>query len=506
MIHKFLRVLATGIAEDTGKIMRKAYKNLTEIPSDDQWKEDLHQVFLTENNIQTIPNGTCPKCTQLSMLLLNCNVKLNHITDEFFNNMPALKILDLSETAIQPKSMSNLKCLIALLLSGCTELRYIPSLETLKRLISLDLSFTAITKAPVGLESLVNLRCLNLLKIDKLVIPPSLISKLINLECLELGRAQCLRDALVQSAQSLEKLEVIRAHFPNISVFNAFVRFMAENRVIRSYQLTLYHEIYDDDDEEEEEKIDRIYSMKMIILEGTNFKNREAVLLPRDIKKLFIIACFLGIGGRSLCNILSYVHNNNPHQIELLDIKLCEEAGYLCCCSCPFCSSSQLVGRLDLLEMNNVKDLVSPYADSLDQSALFSHLIHLTVTSCSSMKTLIAFKLLALLQNLRTICVYSCKKMKEIVGEDHSVMELTASGDLMARPHPSITLPNLTSLKLDKMPQLDVVYKGIMLCPSLQTFDASLCEKLNPPQIAISNNGSVLSMQKIPLGGYYWRK
>ncbi|XP_028774378.1 probable disease resistance protein At1g61190 [Neltuma alba] len=45
MTNKFLRVLAAGIAEETGKIMRKAHEKLTEIPSDDQWKEDLQKVF-----------------------------------------------------------------------------------------------------------------------------------------------------------------------------------------------------------------------------------------------------------------------------------------------------------------------------------------------------------------------------------------------------------------------------------------------------------------------------
>ncbi|XP_028777880.1 probable disease resistance protein At4g27220 [Neltuma alba] len=494
IINKFLRVLATGIAEDTGKIMRKAYKNLIEIPSDDQWKEDLQQVFLTGNKIQAIPCGTCPNCTQLSMLLLNGNKELNHITDEFFNNMPALKTLDLSETAIWclPKSVSNLKYLITLLLSRCTELRDIPSLGKLKRLISLDLSWAAITEAPVGLESLVSLRWLSLLEIDEWVISPLLISKLINLECLELGDAQCLTDATVQSIQGLKKLEVICAYFHDISIFNTFVKFMAENRVIRSYQLTLYSALYDylgglDD------QIKREYSMKKIILKGMNFKNREPVVLPRDIKELFITACFLGTGVRSPCNILSYAHNNNPPQIELC-ISDCEDVECLCCCSCPFCSSSQLVGRLHLWKMDNLKDLVSPSADSLHQSALFSQLTDLQILYCESMNTLMPFELLALLQNLRTIWVERCEQMKEIVGDVHPVMEHT------------IKLPMLTSLTLLVMPELESVCTGILHCPSLRKFSANYCKKLNPPRIAISNDESVPPMKKNSSGTYYWQK
>ncbi|XP_028774322.1 uncharacterized protein LOC114731349 [Neltuma alba] len=54
------------------------------------------------------------------------------------------------------------------------------------------------------------------------------------------------------------------------------------------------------------------------------------------------------------------------------------------------------------------------------------------------------------------------------------------------------------------MIELDFVYGGIMLCPSLRAFSASSCKKLNPPQIAISNNGSVLPMQKFSFDVKRW--
>ncbi|XP_028803271.1 disease resistance protein At4g27190-like [Neltuma alba] len=498
-INKFLRVLAIGIAEETCKIMGKAYKDLTKIPSDDQWKEDLQKVFLTGNKIQTIPNGTCPKCSQLSTLLLNRNVALNDISDEFFNNMPALKILDLSNTGIKclPESLSNLKSLIALLLSRCGELSYIPSLIKLKRLISLDLSFTAITEAPAGLESLVNLRCLNLLPTREPVMSASLLSKLINLECLKVGWAQFSTDEIGQGTRGLGKLDIITAYFRDIGVFNTFVSFLAHNRVTRSYSLSLVgHPRYDivltnvpyADDEIIE------YSVKSMFIKNMVLGN-EKVVLPRDMKELFIERCQIGTYAGFLCSVLSYSHNNNPHPIELLDVSDCEDVEELCCCCCPFCFSSHRVGRLRLCHLNNLKNLVSPSADSFYKFTQFSNLTDLEIEGCNGMETLIAFKLPALLQNLRTIFVRSCKKMREIVGEKQTVMEPTF-----------IEFPNLTSLELDDMPELDFVYRGIMLCPSLQTFSALDCKKLNPPQIAISNNGSVLRMEKNLWGDYDWRK
>ncbi|KAI9104200.1 hypothetical protein K1719_023036 [Acacia pycnantha] len=397
MLNKFLGALAIGITKDKGKIMANAYKKLTKIPSDDQWEDDLQKAFLTGNMIKTIPDGTSFQCSQLSTLLLDGNAELNYISDDIFNNMPALKTLDLSRTRIErlPESVSNLKCLTALLLSECRKLTYIPSLSKLKQLISLDLSDTAITKAPMGLESLVKLRCLNLLPTPNLVISASVISKLINLEYLGLDVTSQV------GIQGLENLEVIVAKF-------------------------------------------------------------------RDL---------VGTVGSCLCSVVSsYGHNNNnnPHQIEQLDISTCKDVEYLCCFSgsCPFCSSSQLVGCLSLLDLKDLKDIVSPDALlSLHQPSLFSHLTHLQIFSCDSMETLMTPKLLALLQNLRTINVCRCGKMKEIVN---------ASGDLMALvpnhlSHPTpITLPKLTSLNLTNMPQLNFVYRGVMLCPSLQTLCVGL--------------------------------
>ncbi|KAI9104244.1 hypothetical protein K1719_023080 [Acacia pycnantha] len=372
-MHKFLRALAIGIAEDTGKIMVNAYKNLTEIPSDDQWREDLQKVFLMGNMIQTIPNGLSPRCSKLSILLLDGNEDLNYISDDFFNNMLALKTLDLSKTRIKclPKSVSSLKCLNALLLSGCKELSYIPPLRNLKWLILLDLSLTAITEVPLGLESLINFRCLNLVGTPNLVISASVISKLISLEHLEL-----------------------------------------------------------------------------------NVTKQEGIqdILPGDMDQFSIEGCHQEIGASSLCRALSY-----GRQIEQLEIIQCKDVKSLCCLSslCPFCSSSQLVGRLCLWCLEDLKDIVPPDALlSLYQPSIFSHLTDLEIFNCKSMETLMTPMLLALVRNLRTILVRNCWKMKKIVGEDdHSKMELGGGGDL-SHPTP-ITLPMLTSLELDDMPQLN---------------------------------------------------
>ncbi|KAI9104163.1 hypothetical protein K1719_022999 [Acacia pycnantha] len=498
-LNKFLRALAINIVEDTGKSMTNASKNLIEIPSDDQWKDDLQEVILSGNMIQTIPNGTCPRCSLLSALFLDDNEMLNYISDDFFNNMPALKILDLSWTRIKclPESVSSLKYLNALLLLGCIELSYIPPLRNLKWLILLDLYSTAITEVPLGLESLINLKGLNLLRIPNLVISTSLISNLINLECLELDVSELVH------TQGLRNLEVIVADFHDIDVFNTYISLLHEHPVLRSYHLTLQNSIFDCD----YEGINTEYSMKRITVEEMDLRNRKAVL-PGDIKELVMYRCrLLGAIDSCICSVvLSYGHNNNndPHQMERLDIISCKDVKSFCCLSSlfPFCSSSQLVGRLHLENLEDLKDIVSPYALlSLRQPSLFSHLTDLQIRFCHNMETLMTPKLLDLFQNLRTISISHCLKIKEIVGEDdHSKIEPGGSGDLS--PPTPITLPRLTSLKLLRVPQLNFVYRGVMLCPFLQTFSACKCEKLNRPRIEISN-GCELPMVNTSTG-YGW--
>ena len=105
--------------------------------------------------------------------------------------MPALKVLNLSYTFIEilPDSLSDLESLVALLLSYCERLSNIPSLEKLRELSRLDLSFTRISELPQGLEMSINLRWLNLEGAYELeIFPPSVIPQLTNLQLLFVWR------------------------------------------------------------------------------------------------------------------------------------------------------------------------------------------------------------------------------------------------------------------------------------------------------------------------------
>lgn len=149
--------------------MVRAGAQLCEMPGEQEWSEDLDKVSLMNDDIRKISRPLSYVHLRLTTLLLRGNHILSQVVDPFFVQMPGLRVLDLSYTAIHqlPSSVSNLVSLSALLLRRCYGLRFVPPLNKLKNLIELDLFHTIIQEVPQGLESLVNLRCLDMTRDER---------------------------------------------------------------------------------------------------------------------------------------------------------------------------------------------------------------------------------------------------------------------------------------------------------------------------------------------------
>ncbi|XP_047941576.1 disease resistance protein RPS2 [Salvia hispanica] len=143
------------------RFIMQASQGLTEAPSGERW-EQAERISLMDNQITELSQS--PHCPNLSTLLLHWNNGLSKFCDGFFQNMPALKVLDLSFTSIKELP---------------------PSICRLAAIHHLDLSGTKLTTLPRELGSLTNLRHLNLQRNQYLrTIPREAISGLSQLRVL----------------------------------------------------------------------------------------------------------------------------------------------------------------------------------------------------------------------------------------------------------------------------------------------------------------------------------
>ncbi|TYJ48201.1 hypothetical protein E1A91_A01G044600v1 [Gossypium mustelinum] len=233
-MHDVMRDMALYIKQP--HFIVKAGTGLEELPSKPEWKKDVERASFMMNKVSEIPLSLSPNCGNLSTLLLKKNRSLKRISESFFQHMYSLNILDLSYTGIKqlPNSVSNLETLNALVLRGCCNLRYMPSLEKLKALRKLDLRGTGIEKVPKGLEMLTNLTYLNLCTESLKELPITILHRLSCLQCLVLYvKSACVKMNRSELAR-LRKLEVFEGRFNELIDFNTYTK------SIQGQQLTSY--------------------------------------------------------------------------------------------------------------------------------------------------------------------------------------------------------------------------------------------------------------------------
>ncbi|XP_059642077.1 probable disease resistance protein At5g63020 [Cornus florida] len=164
-MHDVIRDMALWILLESGrKYLVQAGLKLSVTPALSKW-EETEKISLMENCIEEL-SGT-PRCPNLLTLNIRRN-PLRTISNNFFQFMPALKVLDLSLN----KYLTNLPASLFLLFS----------------LQHLDLSGTSIRELPIEFKSLAKLKYLFMKFMRKLeIIPPQVISNLSMLQILEMN-------------------------------------------------------------------------------------------------------------------------------------------------------------------------------------------------------------------------------------------------------------------------------------------------------------------------------
>ncbi|KAI8028542.1 putative disease resistance protein [Camellia lanceoleosa] len=375
--------------------------------------------------------------------------------------MHCLKILDLSNTYILylPESMSNLVNLHALLLVNCVCLEYVPSLVKPKALKELKLSRSPIREVPQGMEELVNLRNLDL----------SFNKSLHMLPCWTLCRVSQLQILRIEgsgafvSAQEvfgyLRQLKVLGAQFLNVQELASFVT-SQQCQALENYRLIV----------------------------GNNFEyiNKS---VGKEVHAISFDSKPFGIGVDSLVlpsNIEYFGITRCEDLISLSDILSLRDAGHLRICLLQysngiesiFSSSSvsedcqiplRIVEELRLLDLPRFRVLVDgvvpPHNISFNLKKLYFY-------RCSSVKNIFP-AMLQKFPNLEELTVPDCENVEDIIVE----VEMRYQGHHQDDSN-TITLRNLKSLRLGKLPILKNIYKGIMVCESLQDILVHSCPML----------------------------
>ncbi|KAM0949755.1 putative P-loop containing nucleoside triphosphate hydrolase, leucine-rich repeat domain superfamily [Dioscorea sansibarensis] len=456
-MHDVIRDLAINITREQPLFMVKAGLRLKESPKEEEWVESLERVSLMRNDIKAFQGQ--PNCPQLSTLLLDhgsCSVTFS---DTFFRHMHNLRVLNLSETKIEslPDSLSDLMNLHALILTGCSRLKYLPSLANLQRLRQLKLGWLlSLKELPDGLEKLVKLRHVDISNGGWGRFPSGVLSKM---SCLEILLMQSGRwrfsygsneDAEDNSTFgeiiSLKNLTKFSADFTDVLTFNGYINKLDKSELLKNLDSFLFGVSHKYD--------------------GHNVgnENTERVILPGTTN-------FLGIDG---CNF-----------IQLSDIFGIDDLSKLMICSIENCNEIEWIAKdgeivlpslkvLALWDLHSLKGLCKEKA----HEETFKNLRQLFITRCQKLKYLIPMDLLVNnLQNLEEIFVVSCYEMEGIIS-------VKASAAM-------IILPKLKKLHLQGLPALTSICKGKLVCDSLCEITLVDCPKMGKLPFLINNMSTV---------------
>ncbi|XP_058199780.1 disease resistance protein At4g27190-like isoform X3 [Rhododendron vialii] len=128
-MHDVVRDLVLAMTSPKGgepQHLVRAGISSEKIPNAVEWEKATRISFIN-HDLRNLPES--PNCPALVTLLLQGNGYLGVIPKTFFNNMPNLKVLDLSRTGIKslPTSIAKLESLRELVLPNCRSLKALPA-------------------------------------------------------------------------------------------------------------------------------------------------------------------------------------------------------------------------------------------------------------------------------------------------------------------------------------------------------------------------------------------
>ena len=435
--------------------------------------EEAKMIFLMDNELSRLPER--PNCPKLLALFLQRNHHLRMIPSPFFDLMPFLKVLNLSKTRIKslPKSLSKLIKLEVLFLRDCECLVLLPSdVGSLRQLEVLDLQGTEIDKLPDEISELASLRHLKVsfygsinwseyVKLPRELVSQGIISSLHELETLSLdvylGDRRWDKDvkSVINEVGNLTKLIAFSCYFPKVEFLELFL----QTGVPWIRGLTKFKFVVGHD-------VKRFVAQ---VVDNMEFDHVQWGRCLRFINGEMILDAVVEVLTRATAFYLD--HHINVCSLSEFGVSNFNGLRFCVLRECP--KIQAIIGNKELseavfpvlehLSINYLSNF-SKISEGMIPQGSFAKLRILTVHACPSVQFVFASSMLQFFSKLEDLIVEDCPAIEEIIFQDPVV----GSG--------SDKLPSLKRLKLHYLPRLVNIMKGAW--PPLESISIYDCPRL----------------------------
>ncbi|KAK6271254.1 hypothetical protein POUND7_008352 [Theobroma cacao] len=433
------------------------------------------EIDLMDNKVSELPES--PNCPSLIVLRLQRNYDLGALPPLFFQRMPLLQLLDLSNTSIKslPKSLPKLVALKKLFLRGCKLfMKLSPQVGKLDNLEELDLDETQIINLPVDIGRLVKLR---LLKVSfyghtnfskrklqsNLVLHPETISNLSQLTELSIDvdpsdkRWDDSVEAVVKGVCNSKGLRSLSLYLPKVQlldfislIYPSLTRF----RFILGYDKRRIISRVPHEAEAEFRKWDRCLK----------FVNGENI--PIQIRQVLKISASFFLDRHANAMNLSEFGNENLKMLKCCLLAECNEMETIIDGSeLDPGSAENVLESLQYLSLYYMKNLRSIWKGPLRYGCM-SKLKFLALHTCPKLRNIFSHTLLQSFVSLEEFILEDCPKVASLVSHES------------VKPISDTCLPTLKRLFLLYLPELVSIFNGLFIAPKLERIGFYNCPKL----------------------------
>ncbi|XP_058074919.1 disease resistance protein At4g27190-like isoform X3 [Magnolia sinica] len=428
-MHDIVRDVAIWISseecEDCKSFVRIGSKGL---PQGKSW-EEYQRISLWRCGINKLPEGMhCPK---LVTLMMPGNKQLTEIQGWFWEATKALRVLDLSRTAISKiPVLSNLVNLRVLCLRSCMfeEGNCLSALGGLKQLEFLDLSFNKwLCELPNEIGELVNLRSLDLTDTVHLkIVPSGVISRLTLLEELKMWNSFDEWKAEEKDASSSSSSNACLSEVVSLKeLSNLHLCIVQVERLPRDYPLIKHLTKLkkfcfcictrpDDDDDDDvlyfnrpESNPDELNTDELRYMEivGCSLIPEWALMLLPQTTHLKLREC----KGQEALN-----RGGGFSSLKSLTVYGCDDVEFVVSAKESPKNAFGNLQSLELRKLPNLKKVVTKYEEGLLPTFLFHNLKEVVVNGCPELKHLLPSFLLQGMDNLTDVRVSDCGGMEHL--------------------------------------------------------------------------------------------